>query len=180
MIDIELLKYPIGKFVVPKKPSEKDLKEAADYLVAFPSFLHDVSKDMSEEQLNTPYRPGGWTVKELIHHLADSHMNMIIRFKLALTEENPTIVPYSEADWARTLDYTLPISIPLSLVQGVHQKLGALLDSMDKSDFDKTYYHPESKRIIPLWEVTQMYAWHSKHHLAHIQHLMIRENPKTR
>lgn len=175
MIDIELLKYPIGKFLKPENISDQNLKEAGAYLRAYPGYLEDTVKELSKEQLDTPYRPGGWTVKQVVHHLSDSHMNALIRFKLALTEDNPTIKPYEEAAWAQMSDYSLPIETSLPLVQGIHLKWGVILESMTPSDFQRTYFHPERQSSVPLSEVTLMYHWHSMHHLAHIQHLIIRE-----
>ena len=175
MIDIKLLKYPIGKFLTPDTISEQSLKEATTYLLSFPQYLEETVKGFSEKQLNTPYRPGGWTVKQVVHHVADSHMNALMRFKLALTEENPTIKPYDEAAWAQMSDYSLPIETSLSMIKGIHYKWAVILESMEPLDFEKTYFHPESQASVALSEVTLMYQWHSQHHLAHIQHLMIRE-----
>ncbi|PZX57966.1 YfiT family bacillithiol transferase [Algoriphagus chordae] len=175
MIDIELLKYPIGKFLKPETISEQNFKEATAYLRVFPQYLEDSISEFTEEQFNTPYRPGGWTVKELVHHLADSHMNALIRFKLALTEDNPTIKPYDEASWAKMPDYILPIETSLALIAGIHLKWAVILENMSPTNFQKCYFHPESQTSVPLSEVTLMYQWHSQHHLAHIQHLMIRE-----
>tara|TARA_R110002020_G_scaffold23503_1_gene78098 strand:- start:187 stop:720 length:534 start_codon:yes stop_codon:yes gene_type:complete len=175
MIDIELLKYPIGKFLKPEKISVQNLKEASTYIGSYPQYLKDTVKDFSEAQLNTAYRPGGWTVKQVVHHVADSHMNALTRFKLALTEENPTIKPYDEVAWAKMPDYSLPIEVSLNLIDGIHSKWAVILESMTPSDFQKTYFHPESQSSAPLSEITLMYQWHSQHHLAHIQHLMIRE-----
>lgn len=175
MIDIEFLRYPIGKFVSPQEINSRQIKEAIAYLKIFPQFLRDTLVVLDEEQLNTPYRPGGWTVKQVIHHLADSHMHAFIRLKQALTADNPTIMPYEESKWAEKGDYNLPLSTPISIVGAVHHKLGALLDEMSELDFNRTYYHPELEKSVSLSEHTIMYHWHSKHHLAHIQHLMIRE-----
>ncbi|WBL42763.1 putative metal-dependent hydrolase [Algoriphagus halophytocola] len=178
MTDIEFLKYPIGRFQKPERISQAHLDGAATYIQNFPKYLNDTLASFSEIQLNTPYRIGGWTVKQLIHHIADSHMNALIRFKLALTEDNPSIKPYLEAEWAKLNDYTLPIAGSLSMIQAMHEKWAKILKLMNSEDFQKTYYHPEYQKNIPLAEVTLMYEWHSKHHLAHIQHLMLRENWK--
>ncbi len=175
MIDIEFLKYPIGRFLKPETISGQNLKEATDYLRSFSGYLEETVKELTEEQLNTAYRPGGWTVKQLIHHLSDSHMNAVMRFKLALTEVNPTIKPYDEAAWAQLADYSSPTSESIPLIRGIHAKWAIILDSMSTEDFKKTYFHPESQSSVPLSEVTLMYQWHSMHHLAHIQHLIIRK-----
>src|SRR5690606_14848317 len=147
-----------------------------EYLRSFPKYLDVSINDFSEEQLNTPYRPGGWTVKQLIHHLSDSHTNALMRFKLALTENNPTIKPYDEAEWAKLADYSLPVSESLPIIRAVHNKWATLIEAMKPEDFQKSYFHPESQESVPLSEVTLLYHWHSMHHLAHIQHLIIREN----
>ena len=175
MIDIELLKYPIGKFLKPETISDQQLKEASAYLRLFPEYLKDTVGTFTTEQWNTHYRPGGWTVRQVVHHLSDSHMNALIRFKLALTEQNPTIKPYDEAAWARMPDYSVAIDTSLSLIEGIHLKWSAILESMTSSDFRRTYFHPEHLSTVQLAEVTLMYHWHSMHHLAHIQHLIIRE-----
>ncbi|GMQ25493.1 bacillithiol transferase BstA [Algoriphagus sp. oki45] len=174
--DIEFLKYPIGKFQVPQIISAQDIEEAKQVLRSFPTHLFTAISSFSPVQLDTPYRPGGWTVRQVIHHCADSHMNAFIRFKLALTEDQPTVKPYDEGAWANLADYSMLVEDSLHLIRIIHSKWSLLLDSMESADFQKTYFHPESKKIQKLEEVTLMYAWHSSHHLAHIQHLSIREN----
>lgn len=176
MIDIDLLKYPIGKFQKPHNISFDDIKGAIEEIKNFPKFLESTIKVLSDEQLDTNYRPGGWTVRQVVHHCADSHMNAFIRFKLALTEENPTIKPYDEAAWANLDDSKLPIEISLGILKNIHFKWGVILGQMTESDFAKTYFHPESQKSVPLNEVTLMYCWHGKHHLGHIQALFLREN----
>lgn len=175
MIDIELLKYPIGKFLKPENISDQHLKEAINYLRLFPQYLEDTVNKLTEKQWNTHYRPGGWTVGQVVHHLSDSHMNALIRFKLALTENNPTIKPYDETSWARMPDYSVPTDTALTLIKGIHLKWAVILESMTSSDYQRTYFHPEHQTTVPLSEVTLMYHWHSMHHLAQIQHLIIRE-----
>lgn len=176
MTDIELLKYPIGKFQKPSSISAEDLKNAINEIKSLPKYLESTVKSFSEEQLDTPYRPGGWTVRQVVHHLADSHMNAYIRFKLALTENNPTIKPYDEASWAELEDSKLSIEISIGLLKNTHFRWGSILDKMTESDFSRTYFHSESQKTSALDEITLMYCWHGKHHLAHIQALMIREN----
>lgn len=175
-IDIEFLKYPIGKFKLPESVTSESIQEAIATIKAFPFHIFTAVSPLTVEQLDTPYRPGGWTVRQLVHHCADSHMNAFIRYKLALTEENPTVKPYDEAVWANLPDAALPIESSLAIIKAIHLKWGVLLDSMKAEDFKKTYFHPEKKRNQDLDEVTLLYSWHSQHHLAHIQHLVLREN----
>jgi hypothetical protein len=175
MIDIEFLKYPIGKFEKPERISFAALKEAIKEIKAFPGHLKASLSGLSEAQLDTPYRPGGWTVRHVAHHCADSHMNAYIRFKLALTEENPTVKGYDEGEWAKLPDKTLPVKNSIQLLELLHDRWGYLLENMKESDFQRTYFHPDKGRSQGLDEVTLMYSWHGNHHLAHVQHLIIRE-----
>lgn len=177
-IDIEFLKYPIGRFTLPSSITPETLEGAISTIKAFPSNFFKAVSPFSVSQLNSPYRPGGWTVRQLVHHCADSHMNAFIRFKLALTEDNPTVKPYDEGTWAIIPDAALPIESSLDILKAVHLKWGVILDSMKPEDFKRTYFHPEKQRSQNLEEVTLLYAWHSQHHLAHVQHLVLREfNP---
>ncbi len=175
MIDIEFLKYPIGKFEKPERISVSALKDAIKEIKAFPEYLKTSVKGLSDQQLDTPYRPGGWTVRQLVHHCADSHMNAYIRFKLALTEENPTIKPYEEAEWAKLPDSSLSIISSLQILDSLHLRWSYLLENMKESDFQRTYFHPDKGRSQSLDEITMLYTWHGNHHLAHVQHLIIRE-----
>ena len=129
---------------------------------------------MSEQQLLTPYRDGGWTIAQVVHHLADSHLNSYIRFKLALTEDNPTIKPYDEAAWAMLADSRMPIDSSLQLLESVHARWVTLLRSMKEADFARTYVHPEHGKTFTLWGVLGMYAWHGRHHTAHVTSLRSR------
>jgi hypothetical protein len=175
-IDIEFLRYPIGNFQMPKSHSAETLRDAVETIKAFPAHIFSAVSRLTVDQLDTPYRPGGWTVRQLVHHCADSHMNAFIRFKLALTEDNPTIKPYDEASWAELADAKIPIESALAILKGIHLKWGILMDSMTAEDFNKTYFHPEKAQSQPLEEIAFLYAWHCQHHLAHIQHLILREN----
>jgi hypothetical protein len=172
--DIEFLKYPIGKFQLTESLDSSSVKYAIDVIRNFPQLIFSVVSPLSIQELDTPYRPGGWTVRQLIHHCADSHINAYIRFKLALTEENPVIKPYDEAAWANLQDAKLPIESSLQIIKAVHLKWTVLLESMKPEDFERTYYHPEKKKSQNLAEVTQLYSWHSQHHFAHVQHLILR------
>ena len=169
------LSYPIGKFdsssIDPNRRSE-----FVQTISELPAKLRAAVNGLSEEQLDTPYRPGGWTVRQTIHHVADSHMNSLIRFKLALTEDEiPTIRPYYEDRWAELADSKLPIEVSLSLIDGLHQRWAALLNSMSEEDFNKKFNHPETGEWT-LDGALALYAWHSKHHTAHITKLRERDN----
>ncbi len=151
------------------------ISDAIATIKSFPAHLFTAVSPLSPAQLDTPYRPGGWTVRQLVHHCADSHMNAFVRFKLALTEHNPTIKPYDEAAWANLSDSKLPIEPSLAIIKATHFKWGVVLDAMNTADYSRTYFHPEKQRSQELGEITLMYAWHSTHHLSHIQHLVLRE-----
>lgn len=140
-------------------------------ITELPETLAQAVEDLSDDQLDTPYRPGGWTVRQTVHHVADSHANSLIRFKLALTEdEPPTIRPYYEDRWAELGDNKLPIGVSLNMLESIHTRWVALLDSMSEDDFGKTFIHPETGPWT-LEGALALYAWHSKHHTAHITHL---------
>ncbi|MBC8053610.1 MAG: putative metal-dependent hydrolase [Sphingobacteriaceae bacterium] len=168
-MDIEKLKFPIGKYVVPEEITTEQLRGWIDEISALPASLRTVTAGLTNEQLNTPYRPQGWTVRQVIHHLADSHMNSYIRFKLAVTEENPTIRPYFEERWAECEDAKNgDIELSLKLIEALHNRWSNFLGSLSLNEWDKTFFHPENQRTIPLKEVAGLYAWHGKHHLNHI------------
>ncbi len=170
------LRYPIGKQQdQPFSKNEFDESIKKNYLQDIdicPGLLENSILNLDEQQLETPYRDGGWTIKQVVHHVADSHMNAFIRFKLALTEDNPTIKPYEEALWAELSDTkNLPVNISLTLLHALHKRWYELLKNMSSSDFERTIYHPEQKRKISLWQLLAIYAWHGKHHAAHITNL---------
>lgn len=161
-------RYPIGKYQ-PQDYSDA-LRDRWIADVRFlPQAIEAACTNLSEEQLHTPYREGGWTVHQLVHHVADSHMNAFIRFKLGLTEENPTIKPYEENDWVRTADVSgLPINLSVTLLFALHQRWSALLESLQPADWERTIVHPEHGRQMSLWFLLGLYAWHGRHHTAHI------------
>lgn len=169
MADIDRFKFPIGKFEKPDKITKALLDKAIAEIRRFPDDLKALVENMSDAQLDMPYRDGGWTARQVVHHCGDSHMNAFIRFKLALTEKNPTIKAYNEAEWAKLPDSSLPLSFSIDILKGLHYKWVHLLEGMSTSDFGKTYFHPESKSKVSLEEATLMYEWHGKHHLAHIK-----------
>ena len=139
----------------------------------FPELLTKTIEGVDDESLMFTYRPEGWNVQQLVHHLADSHMNSIIRFKLTLSEDNPTIKPYLEAEWAKMHDVKeIPISASIDILRGVHARLASLLSDMSMLDFSRTYKHPEYGKTMDLAYTTGMYAWHSKHHLEHIKYAL--------
>ncbi|HEV2641749.1 MAG TPA: putative metal-dependent hydrolase, partial [Candidatus Elarobacter sp.] len=158
-------RYPIGTFVSAGDTSPAGRDAAIADIAALPSRLRAAVAGLSDEQLATPYRDGGWTVHQLVHHVADSHMNAYVRFKLALTEDEPVIKPYDEAVWANLTDTkVLPIQVSLDLLDALHTRWVALLRGMSDADFARAYFHPESKRAVPLREALGLYAWHGKHH----------------
>lgn len=168
---MEDLRYPIGKYIV-QPFSDKLWQEWVMDIKNLPQHLENAVLNLDEVQLDTPYREGGWTVKQLVHHVADSHMNAYIRFKLGLTEDNPTIKPYDEAAWAEMADTkNLPINISLTILHAVHARWNEVLKSMGRTDLDRTVFHPEHKKQLTLWELLGMYAWHSRHHTAHVTSL---------
>ncbi len=168
----EDLSYPIGKFDAGSAASRADNIRAISDL---PSNLASAVSGLSEEQLDTPYRPEGWTVRQTVHHVADSHLNSIIRFKLALTEEMPTIRPYYEDRWAELADSKVPVDVSLSIIDGLHSRWTILLGSMSDADFQRRLIHPESGEWT-LDKLLAMYAWHSRHHTAHITNLRERNS----
>ncbi|MBM7692710.1 putative damage-inducible protein DinB [Peribacillus deserti] len=165
-------KYPIGRFVVPHVISEEQKNVWIRDIAAAPGRLKEAVKDFSQEQLDTPYREGGWTVRQVVHHLADSHMNAFIRFKLSLTEDFPTIKPYSEGDWALLPDSSSAyIEASLKLLEGLHTRWEVLLNSMTMEDFKRKFIHPELQTTLDLYTTLALYSWHSRHHTAHITSL---------
>lgn len=176
--DLEQLKFPIGNFTKPEFFTKELLNFFITDIESFPERLKNEIANFTEQQLDTPYRPGGWTIRQVVHHCADSHMNSIIRFKLALTEERPTIKPYLEDKWAELPDYKLPIAPSLQLLEGLHFRWTVLLKSFNEADLKRKFVHPEHGKEIYLDEAMGMYAWHCNHHLAHITALKKREGWK--
>jgi uncharacterized damage-inducible protein DinB len=169
------LRYPTGKFSFdPQVTPEKRAKATAAIHDA-PAALRAAVRGLNDAQLNTPYRPGGWTVRQVVHHVPESHMNAYTRFKLAITEDNPTIKPYDEDAWAKLPDASKePIETSLVLLDALHKRWVTLLDTMTPEDFARTVFHPEHQRQMSLDFLLQMYAWHGKHHAAHITALRTR------
>jgi len=168
------LRYPIGTFS-PVDSSPTVRRDSIAEIAALPERLAAAVSGLNDSQLDTPYRPGGWTVRQVVHHVADSHLNAFVRLKLALTEERPTVSGYDEKKFAELSDARLPIDISLQLLRGLHARWVALYGTMTDAGWQRTFDHPEYPEPLTLdWQV-QMYAWHSRHHVAHITALRQRE-----
>ncbi len=168
------LSYPIGKFQWTGPNTDTQRAGFISDISAVPEKLRAAVSGLNNAQLDTPYRPGGWTVRQLVHHIADSHMNAYIRFKLALTETEPLVKPYDEKAWAELPDSKLPIDVSLQLVDSLHERWSVVLSGMKSADFNRTLKHPELG-IVDLDRYVALYAWHGKHHVAHITSLRERE-----
>lgn len=168
--DLEKLKFPIGKFQRPDPISENDLKTWIATIENFPSKIKKLTQELSTEELNWIYRPKGWSIKQVVHHCADSHINSFIRFKLALTEDVPTIKPYEEALWAELADGNSDTILPsLQIIEGIHARWIFLLKSFGEKELKRQFFHPEHLKLASLEETIGVYAWHCSHHLAHIE-----------
>lgn len=170
--ELEKLRYPIGEFLAPEVYSDEYLVEKIATIASFPERLKKEILHLSDEQLNTPYRPGGWTIRQVIHHCADSHMNCYIRIKWALTEENPIIKFYHEELWSELYDnLNMSIQPTLSLLEGLHFRLAFLMKNLTDLELEKSFIHPANGKTFKLKEIIGTYAWHGDHHLAHITEL---------
>jgi uncharacterized damage-inducible protein DinB len=170
------LRYPVGRFNFDAPVSEADHTRLIAEIAEAPGALRQAVAGLNRDQLETRYRPEGWTVKQVVHHVPDSHMNAYCRFKLALTEDEPTIKPYDEAKWAELADsQQVPIAVSLDLLEALHQRWVALLRSMDAADFNRVLRHPEHDRVLTLAQMLALYAWHGRHHVGHITSLRRRE-----
>ena len=177
--NLEKLKFPVGKFVKPTHFTAEILRRYISDIETFPQRLKFEVEKLTDEQLTTEYRPGGWTIRQVVHHCADSHMNCLIRFKLTLTEEKPTIKPYLEDRWAELPDTkTMPVEPSLKLLEGLHARWVVLLKSLSQLDLKKTVVHPQHDKEFALDELMGLYAWHCNHHLAHVTTLKERKGWK--
>jgi hypothetical protein len=169
------LRYPIGPFVAPERVSAAERVTYVNRIAACPAELRRAVAGLSDAQLDTPYRPGGWTIRQVVHHVPDSHMNAYVRIKLALTEDEPTIRTYEEARWAELPEArTAPPELSLSLLEALHARWTLLLRSLDAARFARAFLHPDFGRMT-VDTATAMYAWHSLHHVAHVTSLRARE-----
>jgi uncharacterized damage-inducible protein DinB len=166
----EQLQYPIGRFTFNPGFSAGELSKHLLSIEQLPGKLDLALAQLSEAQWDQPYRPGGWSIRQVVHHLADSHLNAFVRFKLALTEQKPAIKPYMEDRWADLSD-SLQVSpmVSLQLLQALHTRWVALMQAMEAADWQRLMYHPERMRDISLWDMVALYAWHGEHHLAHVK-----------
>ena len=173
---LEKLRYPIGKFIVPEIFSSDYINTKIAEISSFPERLKKEVLYLTEEQLETPYRQDGWTIRQVIHHCADSHMNCFIRIKWALTEDKPVIKFYHEDLWSELHDnLTMPIQPTLSFLEGLHFRLAYLMNSLSEPDLEKTFIHPENNKEFKIKEIIGTYAWHGNQHLAHITELKKRK-----
>lgn len=169
------LRFPIGPFTYARPATAEERRQRIAQIERTPEELRAAARGLSAAQLDTPYRPGGWTVRQVVHHVPDSHLNAVIRFKLALTESSPTIKPYDEARWAELGDVAgTPIEVSLRLLDALHERWVVLLRSLAPAEFERTLVHPERNATMTLDEVLALYAWHGPHHTAHITRLRAR------
>ena len=164
------LRYPIGKFERPDTVTADRRTAWIGDIEATPARFREIVSGLNDEQLDTPYRPGGWTVRQVVHHVADSHMNSFIRFRLGLTEDEPTVKPYDEKRWAELCDSGMPVDVSLQIIEALHRRWVVLLRGMSDADFSRTFRHPEMGSFR-LDSNLALYAWHGKHHEAHIGNL---------
>ncbi|HEX5436063.1 MAG TPA: putative metal-dependent hydrolase [Gemmatimonadaceae bacterium] len=173
------LRYPIGRFALDGPITASTRQEWLDDIARAPAALRAAVQGLSAEQLDTPYRPGGWTVRQLVHHVPDSHLNAYVRCKLALTESEPTIKPYDEARWAELPDSRIvPIDISLAMLDALHVRWVALLRALTPAELERTVRYPEHGRTVTIDEMVGLYAWHGRHHVAHVTALREREGWK--
>lgn len=161
-------RYPLGRFTPDPQPTPESRSRHIAAISLLPKLMRQAVAGLKADQLDTPYREGGWTVRQVVHHVPDSHLNAYIRFKLAITESNPTIKPYDETAWARLKDSELtPIEVSLTLLESLHARWTVLLQSLTSDDFQRKLIHPDSGPHDADW-LLQLYSWHGNHHLAHI------------
>jgi hypothetical protein len=167
-------RHPIGQFRVEGDSSVSQTKQWIEEIDQLPKQVSELVNKLSELELQRTYRERGWNIRQLVHHLADSHLNSFVRFKLALTEEKPVIKPYDEASWAQLPDYEMPVQSALDLLASIHRKWVVLLRTLTPAQLQRTFIHPETREEVSLKENIGIYAWHGKHHLAHI-HLALKD-----
>jgi hypothetical protein len=165
-------RYPVGKFKYEGPPSEEQRRQMIGEIERTPAAIRTAIAGLTELQLETPYRDGGWTVRQVVHHLPDSHMNAYVRFKLALTEDEPTIKAYAEDRWAKLPDnQSTPLEVSLALLESLHHRWVHMLLSLGPEDWKRSFRHPETEKLVPLEKNLAIYSWHGRHHVAHITEL---------
>lgn len=169
------LSFPIGKHDKNSEITIEQRNQFINEIAELPEKLRGAAENLTDEQLDTAYRPDGWTIRQTVHHVGDSHLNSFIRFKLALTEDAPVIRPYAEEKWAETGEYKMPVDVSLRLIEALHERWANLLNSMSDADFARKLVHPDSGDWT-LGKMLGLYAWHGKHHTAHITKLRERNN----
>ncbi len=167
-------RYPIGEFETPNSVAPEELRNAIAVLAETPGLLRNAVDGLNAARLDTPYRDAGWTVRQVVHHVADSHMNAFIRLRLALTEDWPTVKTYDEDAWSKLHDAEAPVEWSLELIESLHARWVMLLFSLVEDQWKRGYIHPEDGHV-PLDIATLLYAWHSRHHIAHITHLRVQK-----
>ena len=168
-MNLEALKFPVGKFVKPESITKEIINSAITEIENFPNLVKEEIQNLNESDLQLKYRPDGWTISQVVHHCADSHINSYVRFKLALTENLPTIKPYEESFWAELPDSKLSPFVSLKLLEALHERWVFILKSLSDEDLNKEFIHPEQSEKISLKENILIYSWHCQHHLAHIR-----------
>jgi hypothetical protein len=169
MSNDEVLRYPIGKFAAKDSYTPAEIQENISIIEQLPKKVEDLVTTFTDKQLNAVYREGGWTARQVIHHMSDSHMNAYIRFKWAITEETPTIKAYDEKLWANTPEVNASPSLSIALLKALHPKLVVLLRGLHPSDLQKAFIHPDGQKHIKLVRMIALYAWHGEHHLGHLR-----------
>jgi hypothetical protein len=172
---LEDIRYPIGPFTPSPSPDAAARQRAIEDIAALPARMREAVAGLNERQLDTPYRPGGWTVRQLVHHVADSHMHAFLRLKLALTEDAPVVKPYDEKAFAGLADMRLPVAVSLDLLAALHARWVAICAALADGQFLRAFVHPEYPEPQTLDRQAQLYGWHSRHHVAHITALRQRE-----
>ncbi|KXK24448.1 MAG: metal-dependent hydrolase [Bacteroidetes bacterium OLB12] len=170
------LRYPIGKFTAQESHTASEIAAHIEQIRMLPTKLEAAIAGLTDNQLDTPYREGGWTLRQVVHHVADSHMNAYIRIKWTITEDTPTIKTYLEKKWAETPDASLPPEVSLSLIKALHHKLTLLLERLSPTHLQQAFVHPETQKHVVLHNMIALYAWHGAHHTAHITELRKRMN----
>jgi len=167
---MENLKYPIGRYIAAESYTSEQIAEKINELKLFPKQLKNLVEHLTEFELTQTYREDSWTVKQLVHHIGESHTNCYIRLKLALTEDNPTIKPYVEDLWVKTQENDLlPISVSLQIIEAMHLKMVTLMESLTSTELSRTFYHPQYQRTSRIMDLIALYSWHGRHHLAHLE-----------